>query len=88
MRFIPELTKGTIDLKELLTMSNRQFKDKYGSMAGSWRGKNILKRNAIIALGNMKNRDYLDFLIEESKKDNEMLKPYIKWALNNILIVD
>lgn len=86
--FIPDVTNGIIDINELLSMSNRQFKEKYGSMAGSWRGKNILKRNAIIALGNMKDKKSIDLLLEENKKENIMLKPYIKWALGNILEVD
>lgn len=83
--FVPELTNGIIDIEELLTMSNRQFKEKYASMAGSWRGKNILKRNAIIALGNMKDKKNMELLIEEKNKDNQMLNPYIKWALNKIM---
>lgn len=53
--FIPILTSGVIDIEELLVMTNREFKVKYGSMAGSWRGKNILKRNSINALENIKN---------------------------------
>lgn len=52
--FIPKVTKGAMDLNELLTMSNREFKNKYGHMAGSWRGKKILKRNAKNALENIK----------------------------------
>lgn len=53
--FLPKITKGTIDIQELLIMSNREFKEKYGHMAGSWRGKKILQRNAINALNNQKN---------------------------------
>ena len=82
--FIPELTNGVIDIEELFSISNRQFKEKYGSMAGSWRGKNILKRNAIIALGNMKDKKYIDLLRSEKKKDHPMLNPYIDWALKKI----
>ncbi len=51
--FIPHVTSGYVDILELLNMSNKEFRNKYGSMAGSWRGKNVLKRNALIALGNM-----------------------------------
>ncbi len=54
--FIPKLTKGAVDIEELLSMSNKQFKLKYGSMAGSWRGRNILRRNAIIAIENIKTK--------------------------------
>ena len=86
--FVPEGTNGIIDIKELFRMSNRQFKEKYGLMAGSWRGKNILKRNAIIALGNMKDKKNIDLLVEEKKKNNKMLNPYIQWALNNIMRED
>lgn len=82
--FIPELTNGLIDIEELLNMSNRQFKEKYGSMAGSWRGKNILKRNAIIALGNMKNKKNIDLLQKEKDKNNPKLNQYIDWAINRI----
>ncbi|TJX14333.1 tRNA epoxyqueuosine(34) reductase QueG [Tissierella creatinini] len=52
--FLPHVTKGVIDIEELLIMSNKQFKEKYGSMSGSWRGRNILRRNALIALENIK----------------------------------
>ena len=62
--FVPKLTKGAIDIKELVTMSNREFKNKYGTMAGSWRGKRILKRNAINALENMKNKERVHIIDE------------------------
>ncbi|HLR21524.1 MAG TPA: tRNA epoxyqueuosine(34) reductase QueG [Tissierellaceae bacterium] len=82
--FIPQKTKGIIDIKELLSMSNREFREKYGDMAGSWRGKNTLKRNAIITLGNMKSKENLEFLYEEEKKDIKSLNEYIKWSINKI----
>ena len=65
--FIPKLTKGAIDIRELMTMSNREFKEKYGSMAGSWRGKKILRRNAINVLKNIRNKDN-EHLINELLK--------------------
>ena len=68
--FIPRVTKGYIDIKELLSMSNKEFKIKYGEMAGSWRGKNILKRNALIALGNIKtceNEERINEILENIK---------------------
>ncbi|WP_249324333.1 tRNA epoxyqueuosine(34) reductase QueG [Wansuia hejianensis] len=83
--FLPIDTKGVIDIEEIFIMSNRQFKEKYGSMSGSWRGKNILKRNAIIALGNMKSKDNIQLLYKEESKDNPALKQYIKWSISNIL---
>lgn len=79
--FSPIRTGASIDIEDLLPMSNRQFKDKYGDMAGSWRGKNILKRNAIIALGNMKDKEALTLLLKEREKNNTNLKSYLDWAI-------
>lgn len=42
-------------LKPLLTMSNRQFRETFGEMAGSWRGKKPIQRNAIIALAHFRD---------------------------------
>ena len=36
----------TID--EILTLSQKQFKQKYGHLAGSWRGVGVIKRNALM----------------------------------------
>lgn len=84
--FIPEITKGYIDIEELLSMSNRQFMKKYWNMAGSWRGKNILKRNAIIALGNMKKEEYIPLLITQLRDKNPMIREYAEWAIVNIFL--
>lgn len=83
--FIPNITKGAIDIEEILSISNREFKEKHGSMAGSWRGKNILKRNAIIALGNMKDKKNLSYILKELEGDNPMFIEYGTWAKLNIL---
>lgn len=37
---------GWIKLQELIELSNKSFKNKYGNTAFSWRGKGILSRNA------------------------------------------
>lgn len=36
-----------IDIVELMNMSNSDFMKKYGNLSGSWRGKNVWKRNGI-----------------------------------------
>lgn len=84
--FIPEDTKGYMDIEELLYISNRNFKRKYREMAGSWRGKAILKRNGIIALGNMKRMEDIEILIEELRDPNPMIKEYAQWAIVNIFL--
>lgn len=34
-------------ISEILTMTNKEFKAKYGHLAGAWRGISVLKRNAV-----------------------------------------
>lgn len=83
--FIPSKTAGVIDLKTLLTISNRKFKKEYGAMSGSWRGKNILKRNAIIALGNIADKKNIPLLLEARENSNDSFKDYIDVAIERIL---
>lgn len=82
--FIPRVTGGYFDLEELMEISNREFKDKYGHMAGSWRGKNILKRNAIIGLANMKQLENINILEKELSNESEMIRYYAAWAIKKI----
>lgn len=82
--FIPVDTQGYLNIEELFHISNREFKKKYGSMSGSWRGKTILKRNGIIALGNMKNRENISILQPLLDDPNPMIREYAQWAIENI----
>ncbi|WP_077369959.1 tRNA epoxyqueuosine(34) reductase QueG [Anaerosalibacter sp. Marseille-P3206] len=79
--FIPKVTKGFVDIEEMLEMSNSEFKEKYGSMAGSWRGKNVLKRNCLIALGNMKNKHNIPLLKKVLLDSSPMVREYAAWAI-------
>ncbi|MDK7049334.1 tRNA epoxyqueuosine(34) reductase QueG [Aerococcus sanguinicola] len=56
-------------LQPMLTMSNREFKDKFGHLAGAWRGKKPLQRNAILALANYRDRSSIPLLLELIEKD-------------------
>lgn len=82
--FIPYDTKGYVDLEKLLYMSNKEFKEIYGKMSGSWRGKNILRRNAIIALANNKNKDNIKLLLPLLKDPSPMIKEYAAWAIEKL----
>lgn len=84
--FFPEITSGYINIEELLEISNNEFKRKYGLMAGAWRGKNILRRNGIITLGNMRRKEYLNLLISQLNDPNEMIREYTQWAIVNIFL--
>lgn len=87
-QFLPENTKGYMDIEELMSISNRVFKKKYGHISGSWRGKKILKRNAIIAIGNMKKVEYLPILIKELKDSDPAIRKYSQWAIMNICLTN
>lgn len=82
--FIPWDTKGYVDLEKLLYISNKEFKGLYGKMAGSWRGKNILKRNAIIALVNTKDKDNIKLLLPLLEYSSPLVKEYALWAINKL----
>jgi epoxyqueuosine reductase len=72
-------------LKPLLSMTNRQFREHYGDMAASWRGKKPIQRNAIIALGNFRDKSAVPLLAEMLNDDE---RPEIRgtaaWALGRI----
>ena len=57
-------------------------------MAGSWRGKNILKRNALIALANMEKEENLELILQFLEDENPMIREYAQWAKKNIFFQD
>lgn len=79
--FYPNKTFGYIDIEKILKLSNKEFKEQYGHLSGSWRGKNILKRNCIITLGNMKDKNSIDILKGCLNDSSPMIREYTAWAL-------
>nr|WP_261381336.1 tRNA epoxyqueuosine(34) reductase QueG [Paenibacillus cremeus] len=85
----PELTPDPEQvkplLKPLLTMSNREFKERFGNSAAAWRGRKPIQRNAILALGNFRDASSAPQLIELLRRDE---RPEIRgtaaWALGRI----
>ena len=73
-------------LKPLVTISNKEFKERFGKMAGSWRGKKPLQRNSIIALANYRDKTAVPLLLKVMKED---MRPVIKgtaaWAVSEII---
>lgn len=79
----PEIAKPL--LRPLLFMSNREFKERFGHVSGSWRGKKPIQRNAIIALAHYKDETAIEDLIEVMKKDpRPVLRGTAAWALGKI----
>ncbi len=74
------------ELLPFLELSNGQFKEKFGMIAGSWRGKNILQRNAIIALANSHDRSAIPKLLEIiDKMQNPIHAATAIWALGELV---
>ncbi len=70
-----------VDLKQFITISNSEFNARYGHMSCAWRGKNILKRNAIISVGNLKLCNCFDIVKDELDSKSDMIKMYSAWTL-------
>ncbi|WP_204417336.1 tRNA epoxyqueuosine(34) reductase QueG [Bacillus tianshenii] len=79
----PEIVKPK--LKPLLTISNREFKDRFGMISGSWRGKKPIQRNAILAIAHYKDKTAIPDLLELMKNDSRpVIRGTSAWALGKI----
>ncbi|MCZ8514137.1 tRNA epoxyqueuosine(34) reductase QueG [Paenibacillus filicis] len=72
-------------LKPLLSMSNREFKERFGTSAAAWRGKKPIQRNAILALGNFRDASSVPQLLELLRADERPeIRATAAWALGRI----
>lgn len=79
----PEIAKPL--LKPLLTISNREFKEKFGHVSGSWRGKKPIQRNAILALAHFKDASSLPELTALMHQDpRPVIRGTAAWAIGKI----
>lgn len=83
--FEPEPDVVKPKLIPMLRMSNRDFRDKFGHIAGFWRGKKPLQRNAILALGHYRDQHAVEELIAVMKDDpRPEIRGTAAWALGKI----
>ncbi|QST00568.1 tRNA epoxyqueuosine(34) reductase QueG [Pontibacillus sp. ALD_SL1] len=83
--FQPDPERVKPSLKPLLSISNREFKETYGQMSGSWRGKKPIQRNAILALAHYKDETAQDELIRLMNQDpRPVIRGTAAWALGKI----
>ncbi|NBC73198.1 tRNA epoxyqueuosine(34) reductase QueG [Paenibacillus sacheonensis] len=82
---VPDNEKVKPLLVPLLTMGNREFKERYGASASAWRGRKPIQRNAVIALGNFKDTASVPALEEVLRGDPRFeLRATAAWALGRI----
>ncbi|NHM91301.1 MULTISPECIES: tRNA epoxyqueuosine(34) reductase QueG [Staphylococcus] len=80
----PEILKPK--LVPLLQMSNKEFKATYGHLAGAWRGKKPIQRNAIIALAHFNETTAIPDLKQVAEDDpRPMIRGTAYWAIGQIL---
>lgn len=79
--FIPKKDNYKPDLFDLLKLSNKQFKKRFGDSAMAWRGNNIIKRNALIALGNSGKQEVMNYIVEYLKSPSIMIRKYTAWTI-------
>ena len=73
-----------IDIKDILDLSNTDFKKRYARAAFGWCGKKVLQRNAIVLLGNRRQPDTI-FLIKPFLSHHDyIMRLHAAWALGQI----
>lgn len=83
--FEPEYDVSKPKLKPMLHISNREFKEKFGHISGSWRGKKPLQRNALIALAHYKDKTAVADIINVMKNDpRPVIRGTAAWSLGKI----
>ncbi|MGI6128671.1 MAG: tRNA epoxyqueuosine(34) reductase QueG [bacterium] len=89
LRACPLIKKSPLDgvivgLSELLTLNNREFKQRYGSRSFAWRGRTVLQRNAAIALGNSGQEEAVPVLTSLLEDERAPLRIAAAWSLGQI----
>lgn len=73
------------DLVSLLELRSGEFKRRYAKTAMGWRGAAVLRRNAAVALGNVKDRSTVGALARALERDpHPMVRGHAAWALGRI----
>lgn len=66
-------------------MSNKEYKDTFGTSASSWRGRKPIQRNAIIGLGHFKDQTAVPLLGQLLQDDpRPEIRATSAWALGRI----
>jgi epoxyqueuosine reductase len=75
-----------VPLLPLFTLTKREFAEQFGCTSLSWRGKNIIQRNACIVLRNQRNRDALPALEKTAREHpSSMVREAASWAVQELV---
>ncbi len=73
-----------LEPRQILELSNKQFKKEYGYMGFAWRGLAVLKRNALISMGNDGCLDDWEYIFDIIHDLQPKYYRYAIWALFEI----
>ena len=73
-----------IDIKDILGLSNTDFKRLYAGSAFGWCGKKVLQRNAIVVLGNQKQPEAISLIKPFLNHHDYKMRIHAAWALGQI----
>ena len=77
----------SVNLKELMGMSNKEYSNVYKDNASSWKGALIIKRNAVAMIANHKLVDFIPLIKESTVKYKDVLW-YNKTALKVVEMLE
>lgn len=80
----PALRSGHTPVADLLQMTNEEFRNTFGQSAAGWRGKKILQRNAVIALGNSGKKEALAMLQTCMRDERPLIRKTAAWAVGRL----
>ncbi|WP_051585939.1 tRNA epoxyqueuosine(34) reductase QueG [Caldanaerobius polysaccharolyticus] len=82
--FIPRPPMPLIPLEDIVKMDNKRFKEIFKPTAASWRGKAVLQRNGLIAMGNTGDARYIKELEPFLDDPRPAIKDAARWALQKL----
>ncbi|WP_297077737.1 tRNA epoxyqueuosine(34) reductase QueG [uncultured Enterococcus sp.] len=80
----PKQEEAFPKLVPMLQLSNREFKEQFGHLAGSWRGKKPLQRNALMALANLGAKEHLPEIMQCLKDPRPVIRATAVWAIGEL----
>lgn len=80
----PSIDEVRPKLAPMLSMSNKEFKKQFGHLAGFWRGKKPLQRNALIALANLGGRESLVKICKCLEDPRPVIRGTAVWSIGEL----
>jgi epoxyqueuosine reductase len=83
-QFYPVYVEHRPKLLSLLKMSKREFGAYFGFTSAGWRGRTIMQRNALIALGNWGDQDLVPEIQALLQDQRPVIRGHAAWALGQL----